>query len=214
MIIYDTNTHSQKTIGRVSVASLLTAILVMASLYSIVIVQNNSASASNVIFKSSLKGNEAIAEKTIREGSTTTFVSAHAFTTSQGETVLCVFVLKQEDSAFVNDFEACAPGQQLTVSGDLSSATFSGTVTGLDFATGEEKTVTVNAHLTATAKVQKITSGSHFNGEDFTAISHFKAMSRSASGSLNIGGDITFSIDDATGLIAKVSSGSIEVRKN
>jgi hypothetical protein len=71
---------SQKTIGRISVASFLTAILVIASLYSIVIVQNNNAAASNVIFKASLKGNQAIAEKTIREGSTTTFVSTQALT--------------------------------------------------------------------------------------------------------------------------------------
>jgi hypothetical protein len=132
----------------------------------------------------------------------------------KGDTVLCVFIIKQDGSTFVTDFEACSPGQRLAVDGGLSSATFSGTVTGFDFATGEEKTVTVNADLTATGKVQTITSGSHANGRGFTEVSHFKAMSRTASGSLNIGGDFTFSIDDATGLILKVNSGTIQVTKN
>jgi hypothetical protein len=205
---------SRATTERASVASLLTVILVIGSLCSIVIMLSNNAAASNVLFKERLKGIAASAEKTTREGSTTTVVAAQAFTTTGGDTVLCVFVIKYDESTFFNDLEGCAAGQQLTVANGLSSATFSGTVTGFDFVSGEEKTVTVNADLTATGKVQTSTSGSHFSGRGFTEVTHFSGMSTAASGSLNIGGDITFSIDDATGQISNIKSGTIQVTKN
>jgi hypothetical protein len=121
---------------------------------------------------------------------------------------------KYDESTFFNDFVACGPAQQVTVANGLSSATLSGTITGIDFVTGEEKTVTANAHLTATGQVQTTTSGFHVSGRDFTSVSNFNGVTRPASGSLNIGGDITFSIDDASGTISKLKAGAITVTKN
>lgn len=102
----------------------------------------------------------------------------------------------------------------LTVANGLGSATFSARVTGFDFATGEEKTVTVNADLTATGKVQTSNFGFHTNSRDVTVVLHSKGMNRPASGSLNIGGDITISADDATGTISKIKGGTVQVQKN
>jgi hypothetical protein len=197
-----------------TVASILIAILVIASLGSIIIMQTNNASASNVLFKERFKGDVAVARKTIKEGSTTTEVAAQGFTTTPGNILLCVLVIKYDESTLFTEFEACGPAQQLTVANGLGSATFSGTVTGFDFATGEEKTVTVNAELTATGKVQTSTFGYHTNSRDITQVFNSNGMTRPASGSLNIGGDITFSTDDASGIISKVKGGQILIQKN
>lgn len=206
---------SQMTIGRASVGSLLTAaVLVIASLASISMMQTNHAIASVTLFKEKLRGSSVFAQKTINEGSTSTTVLAHAFTTISGGTELCVnlrTIIDGENE--INDFEACGPAQ-LTVANGLSSATFSGTVTGSDQNTGEEKTVTVNADLTGTGKVQTSTFGYHINSRDVTTVFHSNGQNRPASGSLNIGGDFTFSTDDATGIIATVKSGTISVTKN
>ena len=94
-------------------------------------------------------------------------------------------------------FEGCGPAQQLTIANGLGSATFGGTVTGFDFTTGEEKTVTVNAKLTATGKVQTSTFSTHTNNRDINEVFHPNGKIRPASGSLNIVGGITFSADDA-----------------
>ena len=51
-----------------TVATIFTAILVIASLCSIIIMQTNNASASNVIFKQKIRGDVAVAQKTIKEG--------------------------------------------------------------------------------------------------------------------------------------------------
>jgi hypothetical protein len=90
----------------------------------------------------------------------------------------------------------------------------SGTVTGFDFATGEEKTVTVNAELTATGKVQTSTFNIHANSRDINEVFHSNGKLRPASGSLNIGGGMTFSADDAIGIISKFATGTILVTKN
>jgi hypothetical protein len=207
---------SQKTTRKISVASILTAILVIASLGSIILIHtNNVAAASNVLFKEKLRGDQAVAQKTIKEGSTTTNVAAQAFTTISGDIDLCVIVVKFDESTgtYLTDFEVCGPAK-LTVANGLSSATFSGTVTGFDFATNEEKTVTVNGHLTATGKVQTTTFGYHTNSRHLTEVFNSNGMTRPASGSLNIGGDITFSTDDATGTISTVKAGTIQIQKN
>lgn len=85
--------------------------------------------------------------------------------------------------------------------------------TGFDFVTNEEKTVTVTADLTAIGKVQTTTFGYHTNSLDFTVVFSSNGKSALASGSLNIGGDITFSTDDATGAISRVNSGAIQIVK-
>ena len=72
-----------------TVATIFTAILVIASLCSIIIMQTNNASASNVIFKEKIRGDVALLDKTIKGGSnpsgsifTTTY--AKGFTTGSG----------------------------------------------------------------------------------------------------------------------------------
>ncbi len=205
------------TTTRASVASLLTAaVLVIASLASIGMMQtNNAAATGNIIYKESIKENFAYAEKTIEEGSITTQVSAEAFKTTSGDTEICVGMTKYDSSTdtYHTDFGGCCPASQLNISNNLNSATFSGTITGFDHATGEEKTVTVNVDLTATGKAQTGTFGFRFITPEFKVVSHESGRHAPASGSLNISGDLTFSTDDATGQIAKVTSGSILVQK-
>ena len=140
-----------------TVATIFTAILVIASLCSIIIMQTSNASASNVIYKQKIRGDVAVAQKTIKEGSIFTDISAKGFTTTEGDKQLCVSVRESDPDESDTVFEGCGPAQRLTIANGLGSATFGGTVTGFDFTTGEEKTVTVNAKLTATGKVQTST---------------------------------------------------------
>ena len=82
-----------------TVATIFTAILVTTSLCSIIIMQTNNAAASNVIYKQKIRGETAVAQKTIKEGSTLsgsifTTISAKGFTTTGGDKLLCVTVTK------------------------------------------------------------------------------------------------------------------------
>ena len=146
-----------------TVATIFTAILVIASLCSTIIMQTNNAAASNVIYKQKIRGDVAVVQKTIKEGSIYTDIAAKGFTTAAGDKQLCVSVRESDPDESDTVFEGCGPAQQLTIANGLGSAMFSGTVTGFDFATGEEKTVTVNAELTATGKVQTSTFNIHAN---------------------------------------------------
>ncbi len=74
--------------------------------------------------------------------------------------------------------------------------------------------MTVNVELTATGKVQTSPFRFHINSRDVTEVFNSNGLNRPASGSLNIGGDITFSADDATGIISEVKGGTIQVTKN
>ena len=68
-----------------TVATIFTAILVTASLCSIIIMQTNNAAASNVIYKQKLKNDLVIVQKTLREGNIFTDFSAKGFTTTAGD---------------------------------------------------------------------------------------------------------------------------------
>ena len=195
-------------------ATIFTAILVTASLCSMIIMQTNNASASNLIVKQKIRGDVAVAQKTLREGNLFTDISAQGFTTAAGDKQVCVTVQKSDPDESETVFRACGPAQQLTIANGLGSATFSGKVTGFDFTTGEEKTVTVNAKLTTTGKVEFFKSSRHTNFGDINQVFHSTDKIRSASGSLNIAGDIKFSFDDAVGIIGKSSGGIIQVTKN
>jgi hypothetical protein len=52
------------------------------------------------------------------------------------------------------------------------------------------------------------------NSRDITEVLHSNGEIRPASGSLNIEGGITFSADDAVGIISKFAVGTIQVTKN
>jgi hypothetical protein len=99
------------------------------------------------------------------------------------------------------------------VANGLNSATFSGTITGVDYTTGQEKTVTVNADMTATGKPYTSTFSYREVTPNFKYVQNQNGMVRPASGSLNISGDLTFSTDDASGNIEKVRYGIIQVQK-
>jgi hypothetical protein len=115
---------------------------------------------------------------------------------------------------YLVDFFGYGPASQLTIPNSLNSATFSGTVTGTDYATGEEKkTVTVSADLTATGKSLTDKFNFHTVTPDINAVAHVRGAIRPASGSLNISGGFTFSTDDASGRIENTKYGSIEVHK-
>ena len=204
--------------------SLLTAVLVIASLASIgMMMQTNNAAAAaaaaaagNTIFKAHFSQNSAFAAKTIQEGNITTTAGAVAFKNTVGDSHTCVFMSKRDVSTggtFLTDFEGCGSLDQLTVANNLGSATFSGTVTGYDYISEEEKTVTVNVDLTATGKVQTETSSFRDITPDLKIVINENGHVRPASGSLNISGDLTFSADDASGHIAKVREGFIDVEK-
>ena len=185
----------------------------IASLASIAMMQTNSAvAASNIPFKQKFRGDLAFAEKIIKEGSTTTGVSAVAFETINGDTI-CVSVnsISSTGTSLI-EWQTCGPAQ-LTVTTGLSSAKFSATLSERDFATGTEKTVTVTGNLIATGKVQTTTSGTHMNTPDYVFVAQFHGKNRPASGSLNLQGDINLNIDDATGGISKESSGYVTIQK-
>jgi hypothetical protein len=200
-----------------TVATIFTAILVIASLCSIIIMQTSNASASNVIYKQKIRGDVAVAQKTIKEGSTPsgsifTTISAKGFTTPEGDKQLCVSVRQADPDEADDVFQGCGPAQRLTIG--LGKATFGGRITGFDFTTGEEKTVTVNAELTATGKAETSKFSTHTNNRDINEVFHSSGKIIPASGSLNIGGGITLSADDAVGIISKFAVGTIQVTKN
>jgi len=197
------------------VATVFTAILVTASLCSIIIIQTNNAAASNVIYKQKLKNDLVIVQKALREGNIFTDISAKGFTTTAGDKQLCLTMRESDPDESDDVFQGCGPAQRLTVG--FSTATFGGTITGFDFTTHEEKTVTVNAKLIATGKAEtgEISKFStHINNRDINEVVHASGTFRQASGSLDIGGGITFSFDDARGIISKLTSGTIQVTKN
>ena len=181
--------------------------------------QTNNAAASNVIYKQKIRGETAVAQKTIKEGSTPsgsifTTISAKGFTTTGGDKLLCVTVTKADPDESDTVFQGCGPAQQLTIANGLGSATFGGTVTGFDYVADEEKTVTVKAELTATGKIKTSPFNVHTSNRDITEVLHTNGEIRSASGSLNIEGGITLSVDDAVGIISKHVFGTIQVTKN
>jgi hypothetical protein len=205
---------SQK-ITKASVASLLAAVLVIASLASIGMMQTNAA-ARNIVFKEKFRGLDVVAQKTIEEGNIRTIYTAEAFTNIFGEQEICLDILKEDTSTdtFVSDIFGCGPADVLTVSKSLDSATFSGTdITVTDFFTDEEFTVTVHADMTATGKPQTSTFGVHSTTSESKLIFNQHGKVRPATGSLDITGDITFSTNDATGLIGDVTSGFIQVER-
>jgi len=202
-----------------TVATILTAILVTASLCSMIIMQTNNASASNVIFKQKIRGDAAIAQKTIKEGSTPsgsifTTATAQGFMTAAGDKQVCVTVRALDPDEVISEFgPACGPAQRLTIANNLGSATFSGTVTG--FTAGEEKTVTVNVKLTATGKPENSNFNLRTHTRDINEVIHVSGITRSASASMNIAGGITFSAGDVDAdAIYKTATGTIQVTKN
>ena len=85
--------------------------------------QTSNAAASNVIFKQKIRGNVAVAQKTIKEGSIFTDISAKGFTTTEGHKQLCVSVRESDPDESDTVFEGCGPAQQLTIANGLGSAT-------------------------------------------------------------------------------------------
>ena len=202
-----------------TVATIFTAILVTASLCSMIIMQTNNASASNVIYKQKIRGDVAFAQKTIKEGSTPsgsifTTATAQGFMTAAGDKQVCVTVRALDPDEIISEFgPTCGPAQQLTIANNLGSATFSGKVTG--FTAGEEKTVTVNVKLTATGKPENSNFNLRTHTRDINEVIQVSGITRSASGSMNIAGGITFSADDVdAGAIYKTATGTIQVTKN
>ena len=125
-----------------TILSLLTVSLLIVLVSSLGIIQYNTAiAASNTIFKERFKDSFARAAKITTEGSITTQVSAEAHKDLSGNTVVTLFLIRTDESTGtpLTQFFGSGPGQ-LTIGGGLSSATFSGTVTGPDFVTGEDKT--------------------------------------------------------------------------
>jgi hypothetical protein len=167
-----------------------------------------------VVNKERFRGDYAELSDTVVEGTVETNVYAYAYQTTSGITELCLFYSEYDTSTgtYLSSVGECGPVKELTVGNGLADATFSGTFTDiLDYGAGEFVTVTVTADLTATGKVQTTTFRSGTTTPDYKFVTHSTGMTRPASGSLEITGDVTFSTDDATGIIANVKSGSTTV---
>jgi hypothetical protein len=206
---------SKKTTKLGLSSTFIAAILAVGLLTSIGMAQtNNAAAAGNIILKDHFRGSLAQTQATTTEGSITTEALVSTFTNPSR---ICIYMplLDSNTGTILNAFYGCGPADQLIIANGLGSATFSGTVTLNDYLTGEEKTVTVNADLTATGKVQTQNFGLHQVTQDFTFVSNAHGQFRPASGSLTITdtntGDVILSSGDATGLIGKARSGTIEV---
>jgi hypothetical protein len=200
-----------------TILSLLTVSLLIVLVSSVGIIQNNTAiAASNTIFKQKFKDSFARAVKITTEGNIITQLSAEAHKDLSGNTVVTLFLQRTDKNTGtpLTIFFGSGPGQ-LTIGGGLSSATFSGTVTGPDFVTGEDKTATVNSQLSATGKVRTSTFGSHESTRDVTQVIKIQGSFRPASGSVTISGDLTFSSDGGGGgLIGIAKQGLITVNKH
>jgi hypothetical protein len=171
---------------------------------------NYAVAASNTLFKEKFKGASAFANKI----STFSNVGASAFETSSG-TDMCAVVYQVDENTGTPliDWSACGPAK-LTIGSGLSSATFSATLTGFDFVSGTDKTVTVTGDLTATGKVGTTTTSTHINTRSFTYTFNFHGKDRPASGTLNFQGDISINIDDANAGISSSGFGSVNIVKN
>jgi hypothetical protein len=192
-----------------SVLSIVLLAVMAAPLY-------NPVGAADILFNIKFKEKDILAQKTIKDGDITTYVSAEAFRPVYSDVpLLCASVIKSDDSThtLLNYFTGCGP-VHLEVAPSLSSATFSGTITAPDYVNGGEKTVTVNSHLTATGKIQTRIFTLHSNNGDFVQEFHQNGQMRTASGSLSISGDFAFGFNDAEGIIGDVEGGRLVVLKN
>ena len=194
---------------------LIAAILVTVSLASIGMMQTNAAAAEHTLYQSNFRQNSAFTTKTTEEGSIETTAYAVAHTNSYGDEIICIgyYEYDANTDTYPTDFFGCGPAAQLAING-LHSATFSGTITGSDFSSDKEMTVTVIGDLTATGKPETRVDRQHINSEFITFVSHVNGQTVSASGSLDISGDLTFGTDDATGNIDNARSGSLLVYRN
>jgi hypothetical protein len=206
---------SKKTTKLGLSSTLIAAILAVGLLTSIGMAQtNNAAAARNILLKERFRDSVAQVQATTTEGSIRTEALVTALTNPSR---ICVYMplLDSNTGTILNAFFGCSPTDQLNIANGLGSATFSGTVTLNDYLTGQEKTVTVNADLTATGKVQTGNFGLHQVTQDFTFVSTAHGKFRPASGSLTITdantSDVILSSGDAAGTIGKSGSGSIEV---
>ena len=199
---------SKKTTKLGLSSTVIAAILAIGLVASIGMMQtsNVAAASGNTIFKERLSEKFASASGT--NGETTAVASA--FKTASGDTQICVSIYTDD---FSTDFFGCGPADNVAIDNGLNSATYSGTITGFDYATGEEKTVTVNAELTATGKVQTTTANLNTHTPDYNYVLHANGKFRPASGSLDISGDLSFSTDDASGRIGIVRQGTIDVER-
>lgn len=120
------------------------------------------------------------------------------------------------NQAYTTAFLGCGSPMQLTING-FSSATWRGTVTGTDYVTGEDKTVTVSAGLTGTGSMSSnVGAGPIIMTKDATIAGHVNGIGRAASGPLTISGDLSFSTftsDVSDSGIVKIIDGIIWVQK-
>jgi hypothetical protein len=190
------------------------AILVTASLASIGMIQTDAQRGGNIIFKQRITENFASAFATSVEGSILTQAFVETFTTVSGDSQILLIIAQVDTSTdtLLFNFFGSSPADEFTVANSLGSASFSGTVTGIDEVTGEELTFTVDGDLTATGKPERVNGGNRFNSPGLTIVENFNGHVRTASGSLDVSGDgISLSTDDATGHISRLRTGSIVV---
>lgn len=202
----------------------IAAILVTASLAYIGMIQTSTASTSGEnVFRARLRGGEIQASASTVEGDIQTSVGVYAFTTASGSQEICIGIDRSDTNleTYYFAFSECGPADQLSVSTQLNSGTFSGTITGLDFVSGEEVTVTVSGDFSATGRAGTFASSSHTSSPYGNIVQHSNARAAPASGTLDVSVDFTSSDDrdftfsiDATGQIANVRSGEIIVSRS
>jgi len=194
-----------------SAGVILTAALVLTSfILSGTLKTNYAVAASNTIFKEKFSGASAFANK-ISDFSN---VGASAFETNSGPQMCAVvYTVDQNTGTPLIDWSACGSAR-LTIGSGLSSASFSATLTGFDYVSGADKTVTVTGDLTATGKVSTTSTTNHISTRSFTFVFNFHGKDRPATGTLNFQGDISINIDNANAGISNSGFGSLTITKN
>jgi hypothetical protein len=181
------------------------------------IVSDAAASKGNTILNVRLEDDFASASATIVEGDIETEFFVEASTVKRGDTEIFLIMTQFDRSAdeFILDIFTRGPADEVTIPSTLKSASVSGTVTGEDFVTGEEKTFTVDMDFSATGNREKVISSLHTKTGDINIVTKFNGVTRPASGSVDISGDgVTLSTDDLDdAIIATLRAGTLLVVK-
>lgn len=195
-----------------NVVCLLVITMLTATVASVGIVGNNNVLAASLLEKRNFEGTFAFLADTMKEGSITTSVSVFA---ASAISDVCVSIGRVDESTNTGliQFSACGPYGNLKVANGLTSASFSGTVTGNEFFSGQQMSVKVNAQLSGAGKVETSQFNFHDNNPFVTTVVTGGDKSRPATGSITVSGDITVNTDDATGSIGDFKQGQLQVFK-
>ena len=114
--------------------------------------------------------------------------------TGYNEKCLTVSQWNRYTGQVYTQFSQCNPLQtgEFAMPSSLSSASFTGNITGTDFLTKMAKTITVNAQWNGTGDTNRYTTASHNEYGDVTINVHSVGWSRVATAFIQLGGDLSY----------------------